>query len=374
MVVFLRAAMARCDAVHRISTLSGTIQSSIIGPIGPFRLGDFGSAWIPVPQLVERSVAAVAGGDIRRCIAQTDSARKRADLVRLAREIEEQKPTVRQEQKPHLSSKSVLVPTPSNVSSQTLLLKCIEDGRLSTDFCPFVQLCRKHCRGDCSHQLPSSSSSTLLPWGLPFFDVFTGASSPPSSRRRRARWALERQVRQWSNILVLLSNWLRLNMSCDQAVVRLCCRPASEAQMHVGQHMFDAVREWCRSDELILLDGGLCQVADFLFQRLQGEGFLTKMDAYAMASSGPDGEKMGDGNVCTPPSPTTELVMGTTTLELTAGNVALPMVAGHIILQPPTLPQTLADILTEEGAFARADPPPSATDTCPFLHLCGWVA
>eukprot|EP00971_Amphidinium_carterae_P231265 4589331-Amphidinium_carterae.1 len=107
------------------------------------------------------------------------------------------------------------------------------------------------------------------------------------------------------------------------------------------------------------------------------------MDAYAMSSSGPDGDKMGGGKACTSPSPntemgggractspspTTELATGIATMELISGNVALPMVAGHIILQPPTLPQTLADILTEEGAFARADPPSTLAPSYTSVH------
>eukprot|EP00971_Amphidinium_carterae_P065530 1298493-Amphidinium_carterae.1 len=49
-------------------------------------------------------------------------------------------------------------------------------------------------------------------------------------------------------------------MSCDLADARRCCRPASEAQLLAGQHVFDAVREWCRSDGKNPSDGGLSQL------------------------------------------------------------------------------------------------------------------
>eukprot|EP00971_Amphidinium_carterae_P063670 1259933-Amphidinium_carterae.2 len=81
----------------------------------------------------------------------------------------------------HVSAKRTWVPALPAVSSRSLLLRCIEDEKLGTDFCHFVGVCRRLCRGDCSHQVPSRSSSTLLPWGVPFFDVFSEEACPMDS-------------------------------------------------------------------------------------------------------------------------------------------------------------------------------------------------
>eukprot|EP00971_Amphidinium_carterae_P328068 6459764-Amphidinium_carterae.1 len=148
-------------------------------------------------------------------------------------------------------------------------------------------------------------------------------------------------------------------MSCDLATARLCCRPASKAQCVAGQHIFEAVRGWCRSDGTISLDGGLSQLASFLSLKMQGDDIWAKLDAYGMASG--DGAELGkESGLAVPPA----------TLELVPGQVALPKVAGHIILEPPALPQTLADILKEENAFAIREPPDKLAPS--FTSVSSW--
>eukprot|EP00971_Amphidinium_carterae_P001634 32858-Amphidinium_carterae.1 len=148
-------------------------------------------------------------------------------------------------------------------------------------------------------------------------------------------------------------------MSCDLADARRCCRPASEAQMLAGQHVFDAVRGWCRSDGHNPSDGGLSQLVAFLSHELEGEDLMTKLDAYAEVSADRQ-EFEKERGFDLPPS----------TLELSAGHVALPKVAGHIILEPPALPETLSKILKEEHAFAKSHPP-EKLEPC-FTSVASW--
>eukprot|EP00971_Amphidinium_carterae_P193150 3833319-Amphidinium_carterae.2 len=130
-------------------------------------------------------------------------------------------------------------------------------------------------------------------------------------------------------------------------------------QRGAGQHIFDEVRRWCRSDGSTPPDGGLSQLVALLSQKLQDEGGMTRQDAYAMATDAGHSVSAPDAHG-----------VATATIELSAGNVALPKVAGHIALEPPAMPQTLADILREDRAFIRAHPP-DRLEPC-FTSVADW--
>eukprot|EP00971_Amphidinium_carterae_P063669 1259933-Amphidinium_carterae.1 len=151
-------------------------------------------------------------------------------------------------------------------------------------------------------------------------------------------------------------------MPGDVASARLCCRPASAAQMAAGEHVFEAIRRWCRSDDSDPSDGGLSQLADFLCQRVHGSDIFSGLDAYAMAGAEPEkhDEYAERERQAIPPS----------TLELEKGKVALPTVAGHIVLEPPALPLTLANVIKEEGAFVRPEPPEKLAPS--FTSVTNW--
>eukprot|EP00971_Amphidinium_carterae_P332387 6466527-Amphidinium_carterae.1 len=236
------------------------------------------------------------------------------------------------------------------------LLGCLLAG-LPCDFSDFLHELRRLCRGDLTRRSSSSlgSSSVMFPCGIPYMCEFAGSVTPPTSRRRAARWRCEHRVRMLVNYAVVYLQWLHLGQPAGGVLAERLAFQAPDSMVASLCALMNSMRAWCRSAGAIPADGGLSRTCSTLLQRVAREGHIgsySGIDAdLGMAASA-------------------EVPNVSSTVKLVAGEISLPSCSAVIPLVEPTVPKTIERLLKSERAFLRHPLPEKVAQS--FLNVSCW--